>query len=149
MFSDVELAWVAGLLEGEGSFMTKTGGNSPKIQCTMTDLDVLERLQILMGGRIHPVKTRMAHWKDAYMWTLNGQPAADAMKALYPWMASRRRETIDRVLAKWDNRSTKKREASLRGEEAARFYLEMEKPSLRVAATKFNVSFETVRRHLK
>jgi len=47
-----EAAWLAGILEGEGSFLS---GKSIAIQVTMTDLDVLERLQPITGlGRVLP-----------------------------------------------------------------------------------------------
>jgi hypothetical protein len=45
--TDVEVAWIAGLLEGEGHFAPKA------IIVNMTDRDVLERLAALTGGRLN------------------------------------------------------------------------------------------------
>jgi hypothetical protein len=46
------LAWLAGLLEGEGSFIAARFGNHsyPRISVTMGDRDVLERAMTLMPG---------------------------------------------------------------------------------------------------
>ena len=55
MRSTLDLAWLGGLLEGEGSFMLRNG--SPVIALQTTDRDVLHRAASLMdtkeqgGGR--------------------------------------------------------------------------------------------------
>lgn len=40
--NDVEAAWVAGILEGEGTFHLKAGA-TPVVKCGMTDQDVIGR----------------------------------------------------------------------------------------------------------
>ena len=45
MISARDVAWAAGLIEGEGSFMISKG--SPCIQVQMTDGDAVERLLVL------------------------------------------------------------------------------------------------------
>lgn len=58
-----QAAWVAGLLEGEGSFVS---GRCVGITVTMTDLDVLQRLQAATGvGIINALKRRKPNHKDA------------------------------------------------------------------------------------
>ena len=56
-----EIAWLAGLLEGEGSFGAYVkGSQSPCIQFSMCDKDVLERAANMLGGPVkdHPYDQR-------------------------------------------------------------------------------------------
>ena len=41
MITTIEIAWVAGILEGEGTFCMNN--NSPRLAIAMTDLDVVEK----------------------------------------------------------------------------------------------------------
>ena len=55
--TDAGLAWLAGILEGEGSFLSAKldGYTYPRVQMTMCDRSVLERAMALMpGSRISP-----------------------------------------------------------------------------------------------
>lgn len=50
--NDLELAWVAGLLEGEGCFTVKGNAGIKRniaVRCQMTDKDVLDRLATFVG----------------------------------------------------------------------------------------------------
>lgn len=95
-----ELAWIAGWLEGEGSFITR--GTTCSVTASSTDLDVLERVRSLAGGRVHAITKRQAHWKDAWVWTLSGTPAYELMTRLLPWLGSRRAARAQEVLAQRD-----------------------------------------------
>jgi hypothetical protein len=46
--SKVDIAWLAGLLEGEGSFMRGKRKDAPGISLAMTDRDVVERAAKLL-----------------------------------------------------------------------------------------------------
>lgn len=91
--------WVAGLLEGEGSFVLKEG-KKPRVTCHMTDLDVLERLQNYAGGRIYKVKNPNPHkWKQSWVWTItDSDKVVVLMKDILPYMCSRRTEKILHLL---------------------------------------------------
>jgi hypothetical protein len=99
------LAWVAGLLEGEGYFGLSHNASAhryPRIQCNMTDLDVIRTLQAVTDvGKIYgPYKSpRNPHHKATYRWTVDGQDARHLMKTLLPLMGSRRQEQIRTALA--------------------------------------------------
>jgi hypothetical protein len=105
--TEARIAWLAGILEGEGSFVSMTFGrySYPRVQMTMCDRYVLERAMTLMSGsRIYSVTdTRAAErgWSDAWIVTVNGRAAAAVMKAVLPWMGSRRTRAIDRSLSAW------------------------------------------------
>lgn len=99
--SEIEIAWLAGLLEGEGSFLAlhrkRDGAIHPRISMTMTDKDIIDRVRALMGGSVTEV--RRPNKKVAWSWTV--QAFADAehwLPLLYPHMGERRRQQIDVVL---------------------------------------------------
>lgn len=93
--------WVAGLLEGEGSFMAgpPSSPTRPSIVISMTDKDVLERYAESIGGAaVTPLKSRQEHWKQAYVVQLHGSRAVAVMLEIREHMGQRRREQIDRAI---------------------------------------------------
>jgi hypothetical protein len=104
---EIQTAWVAGYLEGEGCFFwityqTEKYGpyHYPRIACSSTDRDVLEQLAEYTGvGRVWGPQDRGPN-KPIWHWTVSkGKEAAALMRALYPYMGQRRRAKIDEVLA--------------------------------------------------
>jgi hypothetical protein len=104
---DSRLAWLAGVLEGEGSFLSlRSDGHSyPRVQMSMCDRFVLDRAMSLMpSSHLYAIRDDRAAelgWSEAWMVMVNGPPAASLMKAVLPWMGSRRTEAIDRSLSAW------------------------------------------------
>jgi hypothetical protein len=105
--NDGDLAWVAGYLEGEGWFSLFNCNNPrfglyqyPRVACTSTDLDVLQRLQRLSGvGRIVGRKPREPHHAPPWQWTVSkSREAVELMEAIYPHLGQRRRAKIDELL---------------------------------------------------
>jgi hypothetical protein len=107
--TEVERAWVAGLLEGEGCFFPieyKTKGYGPytyaRVAVLMTDLDVLQRLQEITGiGHINgPTPRKDPRHKPIWHWVASkNKESIILMRAVYPLMGERRRARIDEVLA--------------------------------------------------
>jgi DNA-binding transcriptional regulator YiaG len=96
-----DLAWLAGLLEGEGSFLKAppSSPNSPRISLEMTDKDVVERAASLMGSKaVKRINLRNPHWKQTYRVIIKGSRAVKLMRVLYPQMGARRRTQIDAAL---------------------------------------------------
>ena len=109
-------AWVAGLLEGEGSFTHKGSGTLRNISvlCHMTDVDVLQKLKRLTGiGTLHgpyrngPPKKR---WKPRFMWQVSGSLAKDLMTQILPLMCERRSKRIKELLSGFHSVKPKKYE---------------------------------------
>lgn len=105
----VDLAWVAGLLEGEGCFCTRNkklkATRHLSIQCQMTDLDVLNKIQRILGigSVLGPYrKHAKPHYKDKYMWAVHGPLAYGIMKLLLPHMCERRSVQIRWCISKYD-----------------------------------------------
>jgi hypothetical protein len=107
--SDVETAWLAGLLEGEGSFTTRhvpaDAHQGPRIRVRvslqMTDRDVVERVRATVGlGSVSPHRRQKEHHKDTYSWCLSAMAAVqELITILRPHMGARRQEQIDKCLA--------------------------------------------------
>lgn len=99
--TDANLQWLAGLLEGEGTFLAgpPSRPRSPAIQFWMTDRDVVERAAAMLDGAVMPVAARRKGWKTVYAVRISGQRAVLWMKRLRPLMGQRRREQIDRAMA--------------------------------------------------
>jgi hypothetical protein len=99
--------WLAGLLEGEGSFHTSTHRkpsgthNYAIIEVSMTDEDVIRRAGTLMGApsRLqNPPSRRAKGWKPQWRVRLFGSKASSLMRDLRPLMGERRRRQIDDAL---------------------------------------------------
>lgn len=92
--------WLAGLLEGEGTF--GVNGAYPRISVDMCDRDVLERAASIMGaGRVsakNVERNETNGWSPLFATALTGARAAELMCRLRPWMGRRRTAEIDRAL---------------------------------------------------
>lgn len=97
-----DIFWTAGFLEGEGSF-TLCGIN-PRVSATQVELDPLEKLIGLYGGKVYPKKISGFGKKPVSSWVLQGQDAVGLMMTIYPLMCTRRQEQISYVLKSWKSR---------------------------------------------
>lgn len=107
---ETDLHWLAGLLEGEGSFMAGPPSNprSPRLVVSMTDEDVIARAARLIGRKPCSWQAPVKHWKRTYMVRVTGARAVAWMTALRPLMGERRQAQIDRALACYDPRDNRK-----------------------------------------
>ena len=109
MISTKEIAWLAGLLEGEGSFDRQFSASPRQIrvQVGMTDRDVIEHVANLWkgtcGGPYQPKRwTKKGELvKASYRTNVHGKHAAAWMMTLYPLMGKRRKATIRKLLCGW------------------------------------------------
>lgn len=104
----IELAWLAGILEGEGSFLmgSPSGPYRIKISLQMTDEDIILRAAKLMGvSSIHHYvrSNKKTHkvYKPIWGITLGGSKAVLLMNKLYPIMGYRRQQQILRTITNW------------------------------------------------
>ena len=96
-----DIAWIAGLIEGEGCFSQTKG--SITAQLSMTDEDIVRRSGGLVKAPsigVHNSQVRNGR-KVSYRWTLCGTPAASWMMTIYPFMGERRRTRIRELLELW------------------------------------------------
>ncbi|PJE24758.1 MAG: hypothetical protein CK431_04495 [Mycobacterium sp.] len=104
MSGEVELAWCAGLFEGEGS--VASNNNHLYARLYSTDFDVLDRLlSITQVGRINgPYPPNAIGRKPISLWAAYGREARDLLKAMRPYFGERRRDQVDRHLAIYEGR---------------------------------------------
>lgn len=88
--------WLAGLLEGEGTFDLHRQ-KYPRIRVGMTDRDVVGRAAMLMDSRIR-MSLPLDNTKTMFHAEISGAKAAEIMRALLPHMGSRRSGKIGEIL---------------------------------------------------
>jgi hypothetical protein len=90
--------WLAGLLEGEGTFLAPPPSEPryPLVSCRMTDLDVIELAAGVFGTSIQAIDK--GRYRTEFATTLKGSRAVELMRALRPMMSGRRQAAIDRAL---------------------------------------------------
>ena len=99
--TSTEVAWLAGLLEGEGYFAVQGSSiGSPIIQLLMTDRDVVDRVAAVFQTNVNTVK-RYEGRKQAYRVNAYGSRAAGLIMTIYPFLGARRRAKVKEVLAGW------------------------------------------------
>jgi hypothetical protein len=108
-----DIYWLAGLLEGEGSFMKGAPSNKrlPIISMQTTDGDIAEKVGKMFNVKVYSRKRRQEHWKDVYSIRIIGSRAVELMKILKPLMGKRRQEQIQTALDSYVN-TTKEEHAS-------------------------------------
>lgn len=140
----LDLAWLAGLLEGEGSFLkgSPSKPNRPRVSLQMTDADVVNRAAALMGAGVgRKYDRRNPNWKPIYQVVLSGGRSVDLMKRLRPHMGQRRQQQIDEAMACFEDRSNRLTDHKVRDiREAAR----VKGVTQGEVATRFGVARETV-----
>lgn len=96
-----DLHWLAGLLEGEGSFLKgpPSAPNRPVIRVHMTDRDVVERVAELFQVSVVYLPARKENWKPTWLASLTGRRAVALMQQIRPYMGERRMRQIDAALA--------------------------------------------------
>lgn len=101
-----DLIWLAGLLEGEGTFDAQRG-KYPRIRVGMTDRDVVGRAATLMGTRVR-LSLKASPQKPTWHAEIQGPKAADLMETLLPYMGARRSAAIAQVLGNYRLRASGK-----------------------------------------
>lgn len=98
------LGWLAGWLEGEGTFTahtTKRGYTRLIVRAVSNDLDTVQRAQGRAGiGRVYGPYCYGDHTLPHWHWAVTRrQDSLDFMTLIKPHMSSRRQAQIDRAVA--------------------------------------------------
>lgn len=100
--SDVDLAWVSGLFEGEGCVgwidTRRRGNNAGYVTIAMVDKDIIDRVERVTGiGRRFEQKLKSG--KTLYQWRVNKQEDVVAfLTKILPFMGQRRTARIKEVM---------------------------------------------------
>jgi hypothetical protein len=96
--TDIDAAWLSGLLEGEGYFqITKARPNHPTqvlIRLSMTDKDVVEKAANLLNVSVN-CKAKTSEKKTIYSFSLSRRDdVEEVLKQVLPHMGNRRGKKI-------------------------------------------------------
>ena len=97
---DVEIGWLAGLLEGEGHFCVHREKHG-RIEVVTTDEEIARRLQSVTGaGRVNgPYAAHGFGTKPQWRWRVNRRDDVSRIFAYtFALMGARRREQMRRVM---------------------------------------------------
>lgn len=101
LFLDMrQLAWLAGLMEGEGTFARATPAKPrrPTMSVGMADEDVVRRVCELWGTRLWTFRLKNPRYKPVHRTELVGGSAVSMMSLLRPHLCSRRQAQIDEAM---------------------------------------------------
>ena len=93
MVEITEIAWLGGLLEGEGWFYLG-GGKYPRIGIEMTAEDTINKVSDMWD-------TRVTRHRNLYVTSVNGFKAIKWMMLLLPFFGKCRRENIASIIKVW------------------------------------------------
>ena len=98
--TETELAYAAGILDGEGSvcLIRSRAGRlpSPQVSVVSTDAELVNWFKARFGGTIVCKRRRQAHHSDAYDWRLIDRRALCFLASVRPYL------TIQRKIARVD-----------------------------------------------
>lgn len=99
--AQIQLAWLAGLLEAEGSFLRPTPSEPrfPSVACQMTDRDVVEQVGSLFGTAVMRIPRNGR--RTMYATRIKGSRAVVLMRDLAPAMSRHRRRAITAALGSY------------------------------------------------
>lgn len=97
----VDLAYMAGIVDGEGCIAIERFRNQPsrnppsycyrlKIRIGNTNQGLIEYLRLSLGGSVKTVKPRTERDKEAWEWYTAGEPAVEYIKLLLPYLRIKR-----------------------------------------------------------
>jgi hypothetical protein len=98
--SDLDWAWLAGLLDGEATF--RFGSGLPRIQLQMTDEDLIQRVANFFNVNYHPTKKAQPHHKQAWQLTIcRTEVVIEIYFGIYKYMCKRRQARLDEFVEAW------------------------------------------------
>ena len=105
MDSSNELAYLAGVFDGEGSFGIWSKGKDKKkgfrSSIEMTDEDVIMKFLVYFKvGTIMYIKQREEHYKPTYRWKVDLESAVDVVRKMLPYLSKRRQAKFHETVGK-------------------------------------------------
>ncbi len=91
--TDPQIAWAAGLFEGEGciTWKTRRGKPYPYVMMTMTDKDVMQKFCSMFGLSLYHRPKRKSHWQDQWAVETGAKhKVKELLSAMLPFFGERR-----------------------------------------------------------
>jgi hypothetical protein len=99
--TDVQVAYLAGIYEGEGTCKI-TRGRAIRVDIVMTDQDVIHNIVNITGlGHVRTLPQRSENHKTAYLWGVGSGDAVAFLEAIYPWLGQRRGQRALDAINNW------------------------------------------------
>lgn len=95
----IDIAWLAGLIEGEGNI--SINGRSLTLRIKMGDRDVISRAADLLGGKVYAATVSDPKGQPMWLAQVKSSTAAGWIMTIYPWLGARRRQQARDALAFW------------------------------------------------
>jgi hypothetical protein len=93
--SEPEIAWLAGIYDGEGSLSYSKHSNAWVLSVNMTDQDVIDHLAQVTGVGVVAPRKLYPNRKQQWQWRVNMRvQQAVLLRAMHPWLSARRRARI-------------------------------------------------------
>ena len=94
---DVQLAYIAGIIDSEGCIDTFKSGDrvtyQPRITVVNTNKEVLRFIIAMFGGTV-TTRPKVAGRKQVYSWMRGGLPAAEVLEKLLPYFIIKKRHAL-------------------------------------------------------
>lgn len=91
----MDIAWIAGIIEGEGSFDRST------VSVPQKDPEILWKIHSLVGGRVggpYAARKPSGEPTEIYRWWATGERGRGMARTVYHFLSSRRQEQARRCL---------------------------------------------------
>jgi hypothetical protein len=111
-----DIAWLAGILEGEGSFWADKNRKTinrirymnPQIAVEMADKDIIDRVASMLGNSVQS-RQRDPSKKRLYNTRVGGRKAVAWMLTLFTLLGQRRRAKIAEIMKEWRLQSIRRK----------------------------------------
>jgi transposase len=97
--TDMDIAWLAGLVEGEGNI--SINGRSLTLRIKMGDRDVISWAATLLGAKVYSAAVSDPKGKPMWLTQVKSSTAAAWIMTIYPWLGVRRRKQARDAMAFW------------------------------------------------
>jgi hypothetical protein len=94
-----EIAWLAGLVEGEANI--SVNGRSLTLRIKMGDRDVISHAASLLGAKVQAATVSDPRGKPMWLAQIKSSKAAEWIMTLYSWLGIRRRQQARDALLAW------------------------------------------------
>lgn len=94
--TEIEKAYIAGIIDGEGSICIERRANrklsTPAVYVASIDRELLDWLGSLLGGHICKKRPDAPHHSQSWDWKLRGDKALELLEAVRPFLRIRRKQ---------------------------------------------------------
>lgn len=101
--TEVEKAWLACAIDGEGSIFFDKEGKYPVVIVYNTDIKFIEQTSLLMGKSINSWnkhsngKNTKSHWKTCYQVKVSGTKCIELLEQIYPYLIIKQQKALKAI----------------------------------------------------